>query len=131
MEPNFNTGTGVIKGWRHQVDQGHMVYVYGNLAIVKVEVQFVIGVGFFPKGAQNFHYIFCLSKTDTHKLLIHWNVCKKNSQNHPFMNRYSIYAHDVILWRHEIIKNSKSVVTSQNLSYGSNHKKFEIHSPRR
>ena len=62
MEPNFNTGTGVIKGWRHQVDQGHMVCVYGDLAIVKVEVQFVNGVVngvcFFLNGAQNFHYVF-------------------------------------------------------------------------
>ena len=78
MEPNFNTGTGVIKGWRHQVDQGHMVCVYGDLAIVKVEVQFVNGVVngvcFFLNGAQNFHYVFCLSKTDTHKLLIHWSI---------------------------------------------------------
>ena len=78
MEPNFNTGTGVIKGWRHQVDQGLVVCVYGDLAIVKVEVQFVNGVVngvcFFLNGAQNFHYVFCLSKTDTHKLLIHWNI---------------------------------------------------------
>ena len=44
MEPNFNTGTGIIKGWRHQVDPGHMVCVHGDLAIVKVEVQFVNGV---------------------------------------------------------------------------------------
>ena len=55
MEPNFNTGTGVIKGWRHQVDQGHVVCVYGDLAIVKVEVQFVKvlvnGVWFFLNGA--------------------------------------------------------------------------------
>ena len=78
MKPNFNTGTGIIKGWRHQVNQGHMVCVYGDLAIVKVEVQFVNGVVngvcFFLNGAQNFHYVFCLSKTDRHILLIHWSI---------------------------------------------------------
>ena len=50
-----------------------MVCVYGDLAIVKVEVQFVNGVVngvcFFLNGAQNLHYVICLSKTDTHKLL--------------------------------------------------------------
>ena len=37
---NFNTGTGVVKGWRHQMDQGFVECVYGHLAIVRVEVQF-------------------------------------------------------------------------------------------
>ena len=44
MELNFNTGIGVIKGWRHQVYQGLVVCVYGDFAIVKGEVQFVNGV---------------------------------------------------------------------------------------
>ena len=70
----INTGIGIIKGGQHQVDQGFVVCVYGPLANVKVEVQFVKGgvdgVCLFLNGAQKTSItFFCLSNTNTHKLL--------------------------------------------------------------
>ena len=75
----FNTGTGIVKGWQHQVDQGFVVCVYGPLANVKVEVQFVKGVVdgvcLFLNGAQKTSITFfvclhvTLKKQNNNKLL--------------------------------------------------------------
>ena len=70
---------------------------------------------------------WCLRKTRTHR--------HTDRQDSCFISiDLLFYAHDVILWRHQITKNQKSVMTSHNLSYGSDHKNSffpEIHSPRR